>query len=423
MGVASFALHLGAVGVWIFAIAGSLLAATNVRRALATFTPFAVTAAAVTAATGLVNAVLELADPADLVETAYGQAILVKSVAFILMASFGFAHFLLRRRPWIADRILRGPVRSEASSAIVALLVATLMVGFPNPPREAAASEQITAGDPVLAQLGSRAALSIGGASGPFVVGLTILPPEIVEAEVRVDVLGVEPGDALRNARFTASIGGSSATSDLASCGLGCFAGMARLHRQGNWRLEVHIESNRGLIEFTETVPLPTPDGGAAFAAALAAIEGLKSAEVDEKLSGSVGGPSYATVYRFRAPDSLEFSLNGSRSIIIGQQRFDRTDDGPWTESAFPAPGFSWPTGYYRQFWQGPAAIRILGMETVGGVPSTVISFVRPDVPAWFRIWIGTSDGLIHRMEMRAQGHIMNHTYVALNGPVSIQPP
>jgi len=63
--IPSLAIHLSAVGIWIYAIGGSLLAAPSVRRALGMFTPYAVTAAVLTAGTGLVNAVLELADPAD----------------------------------------------------------------------------------------------------------------------------------------------------------------------------------------------------------------------------------------------------------------------------------------------------------------------------------------------------------------------
>ena len=42
--------------------------------------------------------------------------------------------------------------------------------------------------------------------------------------------------------------------------------------------------------------------------------------------------------------------------ILIGEKRFSRQGGGPWESSTFPAPGFSWPTGYYRDFWQGAVA-------------------------------------------------------------------
>ena len=67
--------------------------------------------------------------------------------------------------------------------------------------------------------------------------------------------------------------------------------------------------------------------------------------------------------------------------------------------------------------------MRILGTDPVDGVPSTIIGFVRPDIPAWFRVWVGSSDGLVRRADMRAQGHLMNQIYAQLNGPITVQTP
>jgi len=424
LAVASFAIHLAVVGVWIYAIGTSLFAAPSVRRALGTFTPYAVTAAVLTAGTGLVNAVLELAKPADLVETGYGLALVAKTVAFVLMASFGLLHFIWRRRG-TAEPQLRGPLRAEATAASIALILATLLVGFPNPPREAeATASQLAATDPVLAELGQRDALSIADSSGPFVVGLTILPPKPGPVEVRVQVLGVDPGDGLRNARLAVNSGGASVHMVLAdACGLGCFAGHGTLGDAGDWQLKVEIDSNRGPITIAEAVPLPVPDGSGALARTLAAEEALKSAVMTETLSGSVGGPTFVSTYRFQAPDRAQITFKDTIQILIGEQQFRREGNGPWDKSTFPAPGFSWPTGYYRDFWQGAAAARIIGSETVDGVPSQIITFVRPDVPAWFRVWVSQSDGIIQREEMRAEGHIMDHTFTDLNGPISVQAP
>ena len=377
--ITSFAIHLAAVGVWIYAIGASLLAAPSVRRALGTFTPYAVTAAVFTAGTGLVNAVLELADPADLLGTGYGLALVAKSLAFVLMASFGLVHFVWRRRPATAESRLRGPVRAEATAAVVALFLATLLVGFPNPPREAEASaSELTTTDPVLAELGGRDGLSIADASGPFIVGLTILPPRPGPAEVRVQVVGVEAGDGVRNARLTANSGATSDQFALGeACGLGCFAGNATFAVVGDWQLKVEMDSNRGPISISEVVPLPAPDGSAALAKTLAADEGLKSAVMTETLRGSVDGPPYVSTYRFQAPDRVQITLNDSTQILIGEKRFSRQGSGPWESSTFPAPGFSWPTGYYRDFWQGAVAARLMGTELVDGVATQIITFVR----------------------------------------------
>jgi copper transport protein len=423
--IISFAFHLSAVGVWIYAIGGSLLAAPSVRRALGTFTPYAVTAAVLTAGTGIVNAVIELSDPADLLGTGYGITLLAKSLAFVLMASFGLLHFTSRRRPDTAESRLRGPVRAEATAATIALILATLLVGFPNPPREAEASaSELTTTDPVLAELGGREALSIADASGPFIVGLTVLPPGPGPVEVRVQVLGVDAGDGLRNARFTASSGAASAEAALErACGLGCFAGNVTFATAGEWQLKVEIDSNRGPVSISQVVPLPAADGSAALARTLAAEEGLKSAVMTERLSGTVGGPTYVSTYRFQAPDRAQITLNDSTQILIGGERFSRQGNGPWEKSTFPPPGFSWPTGYYRDFWGGAVAARLMSTEVVDGVATQIITFVRPDVPAWFRVWVRQSDGIVMREDMRAEGHLMDHTFADLNGPISVQPP
>jgi hypothetical protein len=423
--VASFALHLAAVGIWIYAIGASFLAAPAVRRALATFTPYAVTAAVAVAGTGILNAVIELAQPGDLFNTGYGLTLVAKSVAFIAMASFGLIHFLLRRRPNVNDAELRGPIGIEATAATIALVLATVLVGFPNPPRDVdATTSELTTTDPVLGQLGQLDSLSIADASGPFVVGLTILPPRPGSAMVRVQVVGVEPGDGLRNARFSARSGSSSMSVALdQDCGLGCFAGSVTFAGEGEWQMAVNVDTNRGPISITANVPLPTPSGSAALARTLAAEAGLKSVVMTETLRGSVGGPAFVSTYRLQAPDRAEITTNGATTILIGEQQFRRDPNGTWQATTFPAPGFSWPSGYYSDFWEGAAAIRILGTETINGVPSLIVTFVRPDIPAWFRVWVSAKDGIIEQEQMRAEGHLMDHTFADLNSPISIKPP
>jgi hypothetical protein len=302
--------------------------------------------------------------------------------------------------------------------------LATLLVSFPNPPREVAAtSATLTSTDPVLTELAGRDALSVADASGDFVVGLTILPPRPGPAEVRVQVLGVDAGDGLRNGRFAGSSGSSSISAPLDRvCGLGCFAGDVTFPAAGVWTLKVAIDSNRGPIAIAESVPLPAPDGSAALARTLASEEGLTSAVLTESLSGSVGGPTYVSTYRFEAPDRVEVTLNGTSQILAGLDQYRQTGSGPWTKTYFPAPGFSWPVGYYRDFWQGAQAVRIIGTDTVDGGPAEVIAFIRPDIPAWFRVWV-RPDGVVLQDEMRAEGHIMDHAYTDLNVPITVQVP
>lgn len=38
----------------------------------------------------------------------------------------------------------------------------------------------------------------------------------------------------------------------------------------------------------------------------------------------------------------------------------------------------------------------------------------------WFRLWID-DEGLVRRAEVRAQGHVMDHTYSEFNSPIEIE--
>jgi copper transport protein len=437
--VGSFAVHLASIGAWLFAIAASLLAGRRLVGALAAFTPFALAAAGVTAASGALNGYLSLDEPAQLVDTAYGLVLVAKTIVFAAMVTLGATHWLRRRATPSAvtsaapaaparSAVLRGvrlPVRGEALSAVIAIALATVLVGFPNPPRETEAAGNQVGPDSVLATLATRPAASVAVASGPWVVGVTVLPPEPGPLEVRVQVLGVEPGDGLRDARLRASSEGAAPVeANLGACGLGCFAGPATLAHAGSWTLAVSIGSNRGEIAVSTALPLPAPDGAAELARARSAMDALSAAHLHETLAGSVGGTTVTAEYDFTAPDAMQISVGSSVRIVIGTREWSREGpDAEWSTSPWPGLAFSWPTGYLDAFWGAPVAPRVIGQETVDGHPSTIVTFFRPDLPAWFRLWIGVDDGLVRREEMLAESHIMEDSYSELDGPIRVTPP
>ncbi|MGH2688768.1 MAG: hypothetical protein ACRDKW_08180 [Actinomycetota bacterium] len=53
-----------------------------------------------------------------------------------------------------------------------------------------------------------------------------------------------------------------------------------------------------------------------------------------------------------------------------------------------------------------------------------MISFFedRGGTPVWFRLWVD-GDGLVHRAQMRAHGHFMDHRYFDFDAPFDIEPP
>jgi copper transport protein len=428
LATASLAVHTVAVGVWVFAIVASLLSGDRVVDALSRFSPAAIVAAVAVAATGVLNAVLELNDLGELTSTGYGQAILWKAGALTAMATWGAMHAVRRRSALPPRRRLRDLLAGALGAAIVAIVVAAVLVGFPNPPRQEAAAEEFAKPTP-LSDLGGRAALTLADGSGPFLIALTVLPPQPGPIEARVHVTGVEPGDGLRNAVLRATRPGQASTViPLRDCGLGCFKGEGDLTGAGDWRLEADVTSNRGPITIAVTVPLPTPNGRPVLDRAVAAMGQLTSLRVHETLRSDTTQAPVVADYSYRAPDSFSYSIvDGAAQITIGRQRYLREQPTePWTsegESPVQAAGFSWPAGFYRSYWSPAVAIRTIGIDIVGESPTDIVVFFRSDVSAWFKLWVSEGDGRVLRMQMRAEGHLMDHDLTGFDQPVDIHPP
>jgi hypothetical protein len=67
----------------------------------------------------------------------------------------------------------------------------------------------------------------------------------------------------------------------------------------------------------------------------------------------------------------------------------------------------------------------ILGADNVDGSDTLVVAFFENlgvNSPFWFRLWVD-ADGLVHRAEMRGQGHFMDEHYTDFDAPFTIQPP
>jgi putative copper export protein len=420
----SFSVHLLAVGTWGFAIVASMLSSERLRTALATFTPYAVGAAVAVAVTGLANAALELSAPSDLISTGYGRTLLLKTVAFVVIAGLGLSHYVLRRMPPPTTRWLKLPLRAEAGVTVIAVALATVLVGFPNPPRETEAAEHQEDASSII-QFVRQDAVSVAQGSGPLVIGLSLAPARPGPVDFRVDVLGVEPGDALREAEVRGrSDSGSEIQVPLSPCGSGCFQGDGVVDAAGEWRMSLSIVSNRGRVELEAAIPLPTPDGRGELERAVTAMEKLRSARMRQDLSGRVGGATIVSRYLFEAPDKMDIRVEDSHRIIIGDSEYRRGgEDDRWHKTDWPGSPFTWPEDYYRSFWRDATATRVLGTEMVEGERYRVVSFVRPDLPAWFRLWVRVSDGVVVRQEMRAEGHIMDDIYSRFNAPLAVRPP
>ena len=77
---------------------------------------------------------------------------------------------------------------------------------------------------------------------------------------------------------------------------------------------------------------------------------------------------------------------------------------------------------YHRQFRRSAAEVRRPGIEVDGG-PTSVAAFVRTELPARFRLWVGIARGWVRRQEMIAEGHLVDHRHSGFDEPVDLGPP
>ena len=420
----SFAVHVGAVGVWLGAIVIALLPPTRLRASLPVLAPAAIRAAIVAGATGVLSASFVISGFGDFASTAYGRTLTFKTLAVAVMVLVGARHGAIRTRA--SDPHVRALVRVEFMAGIAALILTATLASFASPPREETRASSYAEGDPVLRSLVQRDAISLARASGNSVIGLTVLPPRPGLVDLRVQVEGTKVDAGVQTATVTArGPRGRRVVVPLKHCGRDCFAGPATLPTPGLWQFDISLETNGGPVAVTVGAPLPARQAKERLEDAVAAMERIDSARVVEVLRETTDGRRYVSDYTFQAPDSMRWLVHGlSGRIAIGDQGWKRTDpQSPWRPFDWAGDGFVWPDGFYSQFFRNSAAVRELGNDSVDGRSATIISFVQPSFPIWYRLWIDDETHRVLRLEMRTEDHLMDQRYSHFDDPVSITPP
>lgn len=146
--------HVAAMSVWVGGVAMLLLVVPAATRALAAaertpllaalvtrFSTVALTAVAVLLASGIAQSVLQLDSLADLVDSAFGRAILVKAALFVALIALG-AHNRRRSQPMLtrlaggseapgqAGIVLRRALRAEVALMATVLAVTAALVSY-----------------------------------------------------------------------------------------------------------------------------------------------------------------------------------------------------------------------------------------------------------------------------------------------------
>jgi hypothetical protein len=159
--------------------------------------------------------------------------------------------------------------------------------------------------------------------------------------------------------------------------------------------------------------PRPRP-AKALVARATRAFRALRSVGFVELLASSPRNQVVAD-FTLESPNRLEYRIRrGAAGIIIGSRRWDRQRGGKWE------PSDQQPTPQPEPIWAGAVTNAYL-LETT---PSTyVVSFMKPNGPAWFTVVFDRRTLRPRRMQMTAAAHFMTHRYTSFNAPRRIRPP
>jgi hypothetical protein len=191
----------------------------------------------------------------------------------------------------------------------------------------------------------------------------------------------------------------------------------------GGERIEVRVGGARTRVAPFDVPTLPAPDGTQLLAQVEQRMHALTSYRLNQSLDS--GTDTLRTVYLCRAPDQMRARSTGGFQIVWtgGTEYIERAPGAGWIVNregpSFPVLSFVWD--YVPDRIIDP---RIVGVASVDGVDTTILSFYGPlgGAPYWFRLWVDPT-GLVRRTEMRAQGHFMDQRYFAFDAPISIGPP
>jgi copper transport protein len=413
-GIGIDAIHLVAAGLWAGGIAALAVLrppggwrSSEARILLARFTPVALAAFAATVVAGGLEAVAQLGSIQALFDTAYGRVLLAKMVLVALMLPLSA----------LAWRLKRPHVRIEAALAAGVVAAAALLASFPAPPTAAARQAAEDAAATPSAGLPTAHELTMAGAAGSDLVGLSLSPGTPGLNRATVYVLPIT-GSALARA-IVANIAVNGVYKALLPCGDTCR--QATIDIKPGDVVWVDVQGGSG-GEASFAIPtLPAPSGDALLTRLEAAMKALTAYQVSEVLNS--GTVTIHSVYSSDAPDRTTWTINNtSQTIWIGTTLYTREAPGqPWHQQESPVdtvPSFVW------DFFRPLSNAHVIGQQVLDGVPTTkVASFGNSQsTPIWFTFWID-ANGRVRQVAMDAPGHFMTDTYTSYDKPVQIVAP
>jgi copper transport protein len=414
-GIGLDAVHLVAAGLWAGGIGGLALLkppggwrSPQARTLLGRFTPIALGAFAATVIAGGLEAIQQLGSIQSLYETSYGRVLLVKMALIAVMLPLSL----------LAWRLKRPHVRIEASIAACAIGAAALLASFPAPPTAAAKLAAEEAAATPDAGLPAPGEVTLAGAAGPVLVGLTLSPGLPGPNRATVYVLPIEGSAAARLLLANIVVNGTDKA--LTSCGDTCRQTTVMI-KAGD-KVDVDILGAQG-GEADFVIPqLPAPPGGNLITKLEAAMKTLTAFRYDEFLNS--GTTTEHGAESAVAPDRSTWNVAGAgRTTWIGTTEYVQETPGgklikQTTSDVNNVLSFVWD--YYEPLTNA----FVIGHAVVNGVPTIEVEAFgsSQDSPIWFTFFVDSA-GLVRQVAMTTTGHFMTDTYTSFNQPVPIDPP
>lgn len=401
------------------------------------FSQLAIGSMAVLAITGTYSALRNVGTFEQLVTTDYGRALLIKLGLLSLVLAVGALNLLvigpaLKRvadgdTPRVADLwpILRPLLRLEAI-LLAALLAAVGVLTAVAPARQAAARPTVAL-IPITVQsvVDSGAHAVLAGHADYTLVTMALAPVAQGRSAIAVGLADPENNAvvAALSLRLTPPAGSGLPAVEIALApqGAGQYAASADLSAVGNWGLSLRVTPRDGATTGLDFgLQLPIRSGRALLLGMDRALNRLHSLQMEQLVTA--GQPPVPFTWTYAAPDR-EHYLSGGRieSIRIGLDSFLRQPDGRWSGGrADPGQGFAWPDYSYAR--QGSDAA-VVGHQTVGGVPCTVVSYWLPYPNVAGRWWIEERSGRPLRAEQMSPGHFEYDRFAHFDSAPPILPP
>jgi copper transport protein len=408
--IAADLVHVVAAAFWTGGILqlALLLRGGQDEQAVKRFSLYALPAVVLIAGSGLARALVELSAVSQLWSTAYGRAILAKTVLFAVLMVLGWMSRQALGHPARLGRTVRIEVVLLALVVLAVAVLTSLRPGrdVDSAPativREVGAAPAPVPGAVVFARQAQELAVGFAVRPGtPLTLTATVIGPT---------GFGVDGLDVWLSARSAA---GARSVAAL-PCGHGCYAASIALAHPSGFGV---VLRGRGLPR-SLSFPVrqwPPPSGTTFLRRATRSFGELQSVVYREHLASD---PTHAITTRWTlaAPGSVEYAIaGGPQGIVIGRRRWDRPSrTAPWTLSVSeqliqPAP----PWGTRSR------DVRVMG-ESAANV---TLSWVDPVIPAWYTATFTRTRALPSMMRMTAPAHFMEHRYLSFNAPVRITPP